>query len=431
MKYASYWHQTLGDAPTAEHIANGQDVPATCDVAIVGAGLTGLSAARALAKRGVRATVLEAQEVGWGASSRNGGMVLTGLKVGAHELVERFGMEIARKLDAASLAAIDFVERLIEEEHIDCDFSRSGHIALASKPGHYAQFERDAELINGSFDRSVKLVPQQSLASEVGSGAYFGGLVDEASAGVNPAKLVLGVARAAVNAGALVCVHNPVLAIDRKNGKFHIRAGSSMLSAEHVVIATGAYTGPESQWLRRRIVPIGSYVIATEALPDQLARAVAPAKRMMFDSKHFLHYYRLTSDQRVLFGGRASFVPESSSATEQSAEVLRADMIALFPQLSDVKIDYAWGGTIDFTADMLPHAGEIAGTYYAAGYAGHGVALATLLGSQIGAQVAGDTYVDSPFMRSTFPVPALGIHRMVPGLVSAAGAWYRLLDMVS
>jgi glycine/D-amino acid oxidase-like deaminating enzyme len=410
-----------------------EKVRAKTDVAIVGAGLTGLSAARELAKRGARVVVIEAQQAGWGASSRNGGMLLTGLKLGPHELVSKFGLERARALDAVSLAAIDHVERVINEESIDCEFTRCGHLALASKPAHQAQFARDVALINSQFGRAVRLIPRQELGAEMDSPVYFGALLDEASAGVNPAKLVHGLARAAARAGAVFVEHAPVRHIERRahaSARFALQTDHGTIEAEQIIVATGAYTSAESAWLQRRIVPIGSYVIATEPLPEPVAAKLAPRYRMMFDSKHFLHYFRLTSDRRMLFGGRASFIPESDRATAESAAVLRRDMATIFPQLKDARVDYAWGGTIDFTADMLPHAGEIDGIYYAAGYAGHGVALATLLGAQIGARISGAN-VDSPFMDSSFPLPALGAHRVFPGLVSAAGAWYRFLDLVS
>lgn len=442
MKQYPFWRDTIGPGGAPDSAPGGaaprasplDDAEKKADVAIVGAGFTGLSAARELAKHGARVVVVDAHRAGWGASSRNGGMLLTGLKLGPHELVSRFGLERARALDAASLAAIDHVERITKEEAIECEFSRCGHLALASKPAHQAQFARDADLINSRFGRAVRLIQRQDLGAEIDSSEYFGALLDEASAGANPAKLVQGLARAATRAGAAIVEHAPVRHIARRkydSRRFMLRTDRGTIEAERIVVASGAYTGPESAWLQRRVVPIGSYVIATEPLPEPVAAKLAPHNRMMFDSKHFLHYFRLTSDRRMLFGGRASFVPESDRATAESAAVLRRDMAAIFPQLKDARIDYAWGGTIDFTSDMLPHAGEIDGIHYAVGYAGHGVALATLLGAQIGARIAGGANVDSPFMDIAFPLPALGAHRMFPGLVSAAGAWYRFLDLVS
>lgn len=418
----------------AHSVAGVDALPTSCDVAVIGAGLTGLSAALTLSKLGVRVIVLEAHGVGWGASSRNGGMVLSGLKLGPRELVDRFGPQAARDLDSASIAAIDFVERLVREEQIACDFVRCGHLALASKPTHYERLARDAELIARDFGRQVRLVPREELREETGSPSYHGALLDEASAGVHPAKLVHGLAQAARRAGAQICEQTKVVRIQRRaNGSsraFSITTRNAMVNADTVIIATGAYTGSESPWLLRRIVPIGSYVIATEPLSAELAREISPHGRMMYDSKRFLHYFRLTPDCRLLFGGRASFVPESAAACAQSAEILRRDMIEVFPQLRTVGIEYAWGGTLDFTYDMLPHAGTIDGVYYAVGYAGHGVAMALYLGARLAAALAGGVADNNPFMRR-FPALRLGMHRFVHALVPAMGAWYRLLDAVS
>lgn len=416
-------------------------MPTEIDVAIVGAGLTGLSAALALAKLGTRVAVFEAHDAGWGASSRNGGMVLTGLKLAPHELVARYGVDAARRLDAVSIAAIDFVEWVVRDEQIACDFARGGHVALASKPAHFEQFQRDAALINESFGRRVRLVPRAQIDAEVGSNVFFGGMIDDASAGVNPAQLVVGLAGAAHRAGATIYAHTRVTRIDARkpNGtsRFLLATERGEVCADQVVVATGAYTGQESPWLQQRIVPIGSYIIATEPLPEGLAREVSPRNRMMYDSKRFLHYFRLTPDRRVLFGGRASFVPESAHAIAQSAQILRRDMIALFPQLHDVAIEYAWGGSIDVTSDMLPHTGVHNGIHYAAGYAGHGVAMATYFGALLARKLAGvaaATSVDAAtdaIMQRPFPAPPLALHRLIPGVVPAIGAWYGFLDRVS
>jgi glycine/D-amino acid oxidase-like deaminating enzyme len=429
-----YWGSTLAAEP--ENVIEGEaPLSESADVAIVGAGLTGLSAALALGKAGARVSVLEAHDAGWGASSRNGGMVLSGLKVTPHQLVARFGLDEARRLDALSIAAIDFVERLVRAEQIECDFARCGHLALASKPSHYEELTREAALIAQRFGRHVQLVTRENLHEEIGSSAYFGGLVDEASASVNPAKLVRGLAQAARRAGVTIHEHTPVEHVERRtNGaatQFRVKTASGEVRARDVILATGAYTGFESPWLRRRIIPIGSYIIATEPLPETLARAISPRSRMMYDSKRFLHYFRLTPDRRMLFGGRASFVPESERAIAESAEILRRDMLVVFPQLRDAQVEYVWGGTIDFTADMLPHAGVIEGTHYAAGYAGHGVAMATYLGAKVAGTISGAATEEDPLMRLPFPAPPFSAHRVFPGLLPVVGAWYRFLDMVS
>lgn len=398
---------------------------------VIGGGITGLCAARALARRAGDVVVLEAQTIGWGASSRNGGMVLTGLKVGARTLLDHFTPELAKQLFKASVDSVDYVEQLVTSERIDCDFARSGHLSLASKPAHYEGFIREAEVLSREFGHQVRPVPPAELAREIGSGIYFGGLVDEASGGINPAKYVAGVARAARDAGAALHEHTQVTAMEPVGARWRVTTTRGTLEAEEVLVATSGYTPAVARSLQRRILPIGSYVIATEVLPESSARELCPGNRMMYDSLHFLHYFRLTPERRLLFGGRARFVPESPTTVEESAAVLRQGMLRVFPQLRDIRTEYAWGGTLDFAFDRLPHAGKIDGYHYALGYAGHGVALATYLGTRVGEALGRNGLDANPFVQVPFPGAPLGLHWGKPGFLRLAAAWYRFLDRVA
>jgi glycine/D-amino acid oxidase-like deaminating enzyme len=422
----NYWLDTV-EQPAAA--AEGP-LPASVDVAIVGAGFTGLSAARSLARQGATVAVLEAETLGWGASSRNGGMVLTGLKVGAGELLARYGRERARRLYAASLAAIDCVEAIVREEAIACDFARCGHLEVASKPAHYASFARSVEVAEREFQHALRLVPRDALRAEIGSDAYFGGLVDETSAGLNPARYVAGLARAAARAGARLFEGARVNAIAPQPAGFRLDTARGPLAARDVLVATSGYTSPVTPVFQRRIVPIGSYIIATEPLPPGLAAEVSPRARMIFDSRHFLAYYRLTPDRRMLFGGRAAFFPETPSTVRESAGLLWTAMLKVFPQLASIPTAYAWGGTLDFAFDLMPHAGRHDGLWYALGYAGHGVALATYLGSLLGSALAGRPE-DNPFGEITFPLAPLGLYNGTPWFLPFAELWYKFLDWVS
>src|SRR5262245_25104555 len=263
--------------------------PARVDVAVIGGGITGLSAARALAKRGATVAVFDTHHPGWGASSRNGGMVLPGLKVGVETLVTSYGLERARRLHAASVTAIDCVEAVVTEESIDCDFARRGHLETAARPSHFLQFRRAAERLERDFNHKVRLVERANLATEIGSDLYFGGLVDEASAGLNPARYVAGLAHAAAKAGASLWAETPVTRVKGEGAAFRVTTARGEIKADQVVIATSGYTGPATPRLRRRIVPIGSYIITTGVLPEALARVVSPRNRMIFDSKNFLY----------------------------------------------------------------------------------------------------------------------------------------------
>jgi len=408
-------------------IDRAQALPERVDVAVIGGGFTGLAAARALARRGAAVALLEAHTLGWGASSRNGGMALTGLKLEAPQLVARYGLMAARRMFDASLAALDCVEQIVAEERIDCDFRRSGHLLLACKPAHFKAISDEARLLEREFGHRAYALSPGDLRGEIGSSRYHGALLDEASAGVNPARLVAGLARAAARAGALLYEHTPAVALARQGSAWRVDTARGSLRAEAVIAAGGAYGGRLFPALRRRIVPLGSYVIATAPLPEVLAREVSPRDRMMFDSNHLLAYFRLTPDRRMLFGGRARFFPETPRMVRESAALLQQSMVRVFPQLAGTKIEHAWGGTLDVAFDMMPHVGAAEGLHYALGYAGHGVAMATYLGSLLGARLAGEP-AESPFERLPFPGAPLGLYDGRPWFLPLVGAWYRLLD---
>jgi glycine/D-amino acid oxidase-like deaminating enzyme len=426
---SNYWLETVqiaGGTPT--------ELPERVDVAIVGAGFTGLSAARTLAKRGAKVAVCETNTIGWGASSRNGGMVLTGMKLGIETLAGRYGMDATRRMYAASLASIDVVEQIIGEEKIDCNFSRCGHLEVACKQSHFNTYARSAEVIAREFNHQLRIVAKNDLRSEIGSDIYYGGMVDEVSAALNPARYVAGLGRAALNAGAYVFENARVERIERasRNGGsgFQLVTSRGQLFATDVFIATSGYTSKTTPALQRKIIPIGSFIISTERLPEALAHELSPRNRMIYDSKHYLYYFRLTPDNRMLFGGRAAFFPETSNTIRRSAEILRHGMIGVYPQLRDVKVEFAWGGTLDFCFDTMPHAGRMDEMYYAVGYAGHGVAMATYLGAKIAEQISGGTE-ENPYANVPFPGAPLGLYNGRPWFLPFAGAYYKILDWIS
>jgi len=423
---SNYW---LGTASMPTGTSG--ELPSRVDVAIIGAGFTGLSAARTLAKAGAAVAVLEANSVGWGASSRNGGMVLTGLKLDPGTLANRYGIETTRRMYSASLVSIDLVEQIVREENIDCNFSRCGHLEVACKQSHFDCYARSAEVIAKQFNHHLRIVRRSQLSEEIGSGIYFGGMVDETSAGLNPARYVSGLAQSALRAGAAIYENARALQITRTSGRdFQVKTNRGDLFAREVLIATSGYTSNATPNLQKKIIPIGSFIITTEPLPHSLARELSPRNRMIYDSKHYLHYYRLTPDNRMLFGGRAAFFPETETTIQTSAEILRRDMIKVFPQLRDTKIEFAWGGTLDFCFDTMPHAGRSDGMYYALGYAGHGVAMATYLGTKIAETISGGPS-EIPFANIAFPGAPLELYNGKPWFLPFAGAYYKVLDWIS
>jgi glycine/D-amino acid oxidase-like deaminating enzyme len=426
----NYWLTTTDmAAPDAT-----RPLPEVVDVAVIGAGFTGLSAARTLAKRGAKVAVLESETIGWGASSRNGGMVLTGLKLGVNKLISMYGRERTARMYAASLATIDSVEQIVREEGIDCNFFRCGHLEVACKQKHFDDYARQAEVIEREFNHKLCVVQRHELGAEIGSTTYYGGMVDEVSAGCNPARYIAGLARAAMKAGAEIFEHTRVQTIQRntRTGELGWKISTSRgpLWAHEVFVGTSGYTGSCTPALQKRIIPIGSFIIATEILPAQLAHELSPRNRMIYDSKNYLYYYRLTPDRRMLFGGRAAFFPESKQTIRRSAEILRRGMISVYPQLADAKIEFVWGGTLDFAFDIMPHAGQLDGMYYAVGYAGHGVAMATYQGQKIAELMAGDK-PENPFVGIPFPGAPLGLYNGRPWFLPFAGAWYKFLDWVN
>jgi glycine/D-amino acid oxidase-like deaminating enzyme len=426
----NYWLTTI-EMPSTDA---SRPLPARVDVAVIGAGFTGLSAARALAKCGAQVAVLESETIGWGASSRNGGMVLTGLKLGANQLISMYGRDLARRMYDASLETIDCVERIVQEEAIDCDFARCGHLEVACKRKHFEDYSRQAEVIAREFHHPLRVVQKNELNAEIGSNIYHGAMVDEVSAGLNPARYVAGLARAAKKAGAEIFEHARVQRIERaaQEGEqgWRITTARSSLWARDIFVATSGYTSRATPALQKKIIPIGSFIITTEVLPEALAGELSPRNRMIYDSKNYLYYYRLTPDRRMLFGGRAAFFPETNQTIRRSAEILRRGMIDVYPQLRDAKIEYVWGGTLDFAFDIMPHAGELDGMYYAVGYAGHGIAMATYQGQKMAESIAGDK-PDNPFVGIPFPGAPLGLYNGKPWFLPFAGMWYKFLDWVS
>lgn len=407
--------------------------PERVDVAVIGAGYTGLSAAHWLASHGTRVVVLEAESIGWGASSRNGGMVLTGLKLGIDTLRARYGADAAYRMYATSLASIDYTEALILAGGIVCHFTRCGHVAVASTPAHFERAARAVDAMSREYASALRVVSRRELADEVGSEIYFGGVVDDRSGGLNPAQYVAGLARVAMDAGAEIYEDTRVTRIvhapHQGQTDYDVVTTRGHVIAREVVIATGGYTDGAVPRLQRRILPIGSYIIATEPLSDELAHELSPRRRMIFDSRRLLHYYRLTPDNRMLFGGRAAFFPDTRRRIAESAAILRRDLIAVFPQLRRASINYAWGGTLDFCLDTMPHAGRLDGMSYALGYAGHGVAMSTYLGAQIAAQLSGEP-AQHPFADIPFRGAPAGMHEALRRGLPIVAGWYKLRDWI-
>lgn len=425
MKQQIYWHTTV-KMPDDSNLT---PIPEKVDVAIIGGGYTGLSAARTFAKHNAKVVVLEAEAIGWGASSRNGGMTLTGLKVPMRTIFKKYGREMARDLFQCSLDSVDTVEQIVGEENIDCGFARMGHLLLANKPKHYDSLKAEADFMAQTFDHKLRLVSPAELKTEIGSEVFHGGLVDDVSGGLNPAQYVAGFAEAAKKAGAMLCARARVHNLSRGENRFVLETERGALRAESVFVATSGYTGNATRKLQKKIIPIGSFIIATERLSDGLVHELSPKNRMIFDFKHYLNYFRLW-DNRMIFGGRAAFFPETSSTIKRSAEILQREMTQIYPQLKDARVEYVWGGTLDFAFDMMTHTGELDGLNYSLGYAGHGVAMATHLGKTMAEAMLSGDVKNHPFARFDFPNAPLGLYTGFPWFLPFSGMWHKFLDWV-
>ncbi|MEA2620622.1 MAG: hypothetical protein QOC97_1395 [Chloroflexota bacterium] len=405
---------------------SGRDLPESADVVVIGGGYAGINAARELARRGVAVTVLEAKTLGWGASTRNGGIVHPGYKWGPAELVKRYGTDTGRALYRETLDGYETVKRLIAEESIDCDFREVGYLELAYAPSHVPGLEHERQGFE-TMGLETSVVPRERIREEIGSDAYYGGLVFPRSGLLHPGRYFAGLAAAADRAGA--DLHEGVRArtIRRQaDGRFVVETERGAILARNVFVATNGYTDGVAPSLRRRIIPIGSYIIATEPLPEELAREISPKGRAFFDTKNFLYYWHISADRRMVFGGRASMMPTSIEGT---AEILHRGLLHVHPQLAGRRIDYAWGGNVGFTFDRMPHVGRTKdGVTYAMGCCGTGVALMTQLGTAVGQWLAGG---EAPVLaKLKFPlVPAPYEGR--PWFLPVVGEWFRLQDRLA
>lgn len=396
-------------------------LPSEVDAVIVGGGYTGLMAAARLAGRGRAVAVLEQHEPGWGASSRNGGMVHPGFKVGIHALVDRYG-ETGSELYRASLDAFDLVERTIAENRIDCDYTRSGHVTLAYRASHMKDLTAEADLLGGRFGLEVKLLDAAALAGEVGSSSYHGGLLMKKSGGLHPAKYLAGLARLAGDQGAHISGGVAATAIERgRRGGFLVKTEDTAIACRDVLLATNGYSDGLVPQVRRRIIPLGSYMIATEPMRADLADQTIPRRRMLFDTKNFLYYWRIAPDNRMLFGGRASFAPTTIS---RARDWLYAAMVRVHPQLNGLRVERAWGGQLGFTFDRMPHIGRVNGVTYAMGYCGTGVAMSTYFGQLAADWIAGDD-LPTCWERS---FPTVPLYREKPWFLRPTGWYYGLRD---
>ena len=418
---ASYY--ALDDAWATRPPLRGEVV---CDVAVLGGGIAGCSAALHLAKRGYKVALLEARQVGYGASGRSGGQTIFGLAASQQKLEREVGRDDARRLFDLSIEALDLTQSLIREYAIDCDYCPN-HVHVAVKQRHVRELTQWAAELRADYRySSVQLLNRDALQGHVHSDRYLGGLLDPRSGHLQPLKYTQGLARAAEAQGVIIYENSEVLRY-QDGGEVRVHTAEGSVRCAHLILCGNAYIGAVAPALSRRILGVGTYIIATEPLGEARARSLLPSNAAVADINWILDYFRRSRDHRLLFGGRVSY---SSVQPPRLAESMRRRMVRVFPSLSDVKVANAWGGYLDITMSRAPDFGRLApNVYYLQGFSGHGVALAGLAGELASDAIAGTAERFDVFAR----IP----HRDFPGgrllrrpSLMLAMLYYRLRDLL-
>lgn len=399
------------------------DVPKSARVAIIGAGYTGLATALELNRHGMDCVILDAEHPGFGASTRNGGMVSGGVTVGKRYSGTSSHDEL-KTLYADAADSFTLIEKIIEEENIDCEWKKTGRVALAWTPSHYRAMEKKVASLNGYAHAGASMISREHQREVIGSDYYYGGMLADRSAHLHPAKYFQGLMNAcARRTGITICAKAPVNKLTRVGNSWHVETARGTVEAGDVVIATNGYTGDLTPQLKRRLIPLGSFIIATEEMPQDLADTILPTDRSAYDTRRVLTYYRMSGDRRrFIFGGRAKFGMHSPEST---APILYQQMLDRFPQLKGVKITHAWTGNVAFTFDEIPHMGEMEGMHYALGCNGSGVAMMTYLGTETAKKIAGKSNHRIAFDTD---FPTLPMYNGSPWFVPFLGRYLRTRD---
>lgn len=401
------------------------DGSSDCDVAVVGGGLAGLTAALDLARMGHQVTLLEAKQVGWGASGRNGGQAIHGLACDQSVIEDQLGLDDARRVWSMSLEALELLQARLQEHRIDAEW-RQGYIGVATNARKGAELMQWADRMAQVYQADFTRIPAADMSRWVASPRYHSGLYDPQSGHLHPLKYALGIARAAAAAGVRIHEETPVTALET-GPVITLRTARGTLRAKKVLLAGNVYLQGVAEPLERRIMPVGTYIVCSEAMDPALADSLIPTRSAVCDTNFVLDYLRTTNDHRMLYGGRVSY---STLTPPNLAESMRRRMVQTFPQLKDVKVQYAWGGFVDITMNRAPDFGRLRDNlYYLQGFSGHGLALTGLAGRLVAEAMNGDASRFDVFARLKHHDFPGGRLLRTPALVLGM-AWYRLRDLL-
>jgi len=421
MKTAPFWWE---QAP--RELTNHINQPDKVDVAIIGAGFTGLNAALVLARAGLSVAVFEAGILGEGASTRNGGMVGPSFhKLGIAGLTAKYGKQKTDEIISESVGFVGFLKDFLKTENIDADFAQTGRFRGALKPAHYDAMARELEGLQQTANVSGHMVSQQDMAAETGSNLFYGGVAYDMDGGLHPAKYHDGLVARVRKAGAVILPQTPVRQLQKQNAKFCLTTPRGDTIAEQVAICTNGYTGSQFPQFRRRVLPLRSAMIATEPLDADLLARLMPKARMCGDSRRIVAYYRPSPDgKRILFGGRATGRGENP---EKNARQLRASMVEIFPDLADTAISHVWSGLVAYTFDHAPHIGQMNGLDYAMGYCGSGVARSSYFGQKLAHKMLGNE-AEGHTSFDDLPFTGKPLYTGNPWFMPLVLNWHRMAD---
>jgi glycine/D-amino acid oxidase-like deaminating enzyme len=411
------------EAPRPEPVAT--PLPKETDIAVIGSGFTGLSAALTAARAGREVTVFEADLPGFGASSRNGGGVgATPFKIKYSEAEASLGKEGAIRLYREGLASVAYLEELIEREQIRCHYTRSGRYVGIHRASAEAALRKEVGLLQDRLGLEVEMVERKDQREHIGSDFYLGGRFSHRDGVVHPGLLHQGLLERAQAAGVRVLGKTPVTEVKRAGSALTLSTPRGQVKARKLVVGTNGYTGGAIPWLERRFIPVTSNIIATEELDPALVKRLVPRNNMIVDTKRTVHYYRASPDgRRILMGGRPAMRDAHWSV---SAKMLYGFMLNVWPELEGTNITHAWGGRLGFTFDRLPHIGEHDGVHYAGGYLGSGVAMSNYLGHKLALQAIGDPAGETALDNRAFPT--MPFYSGNPWFLTAVAAYYRFRD---